>query len=107
MALEVAIFALIVTPIGIILDEFVIDFAAWMPGLPPAISNGLVPLGIVLFGFYGFYMLLKRRYSAKRNEAIQMIFVFFITVFIILTVTGMWFRGLGMALMWPWNVGAV
>jgi quinol-cytochrome oxidoreductase complex cytochrome b subunit len=107
MALEVAIVALIVTPIGILLDDFVIDFAAWMPGLPPAISNGLVPLGIVLFGFYGFYMLLKRRYSAKRNEAIQMIFVFFITVFIILTVTGIWFRGLGMALMWPWNVGAV
>ncbi|MEE9610620.1 MAG: cytochrome b N-terminal domain-containing protein, partial [Desulfatiglandales bacterium] len=102
MALDGAIVALIVTPIGVLLDEYVIDFAAWMPDLSPAISNGLVPLGIVVSGFCGFYLLLKRRYSANRNEAVQMVFVFFLTAFIIMTVTGIWFRGSGMALSWTW-----
>ena len=102
MGMEAAIAALIVTPIGILLDEYVIDFAAWMPGLSPAISNGLVPLGIILSGFCGFYLLLERRYSANRNEAVQMIFVFFLTAFMILTIIGIWFRGAGMALSWTW-----
>lgn len=102
MGIEAAIAALIVTPIGILLDEYVIDFAAWMPGLSPAISNGLVPLGIILSGFCGFYLLLERRYSANRNEAVQMIFVFFLTAFMILTIIGIWFRGSGMALSWTW-----
>ncbi len=99
-----AIAAFIVTPIWILVDEHVMDFTSWMPGLSPAIRDGLVPLAIVLAGFYGFYLLLKRRYSASRNETIQMIFVFFVTAFIILTITGIWFRGSGMALGWPWSV---
>ena len=101
MALEAAFVALIVTPIGILLDEFVFDFAAWMPDLPPAISSGLVPLGIVLSGLSGLYVLLKRRYAANRNEAVQMVFVFFLTAFVVFTVIGIWFRGSGMGLSWP------
>jgi len=101
MALEAAFAALIVTPIGILVDKYMVDFTEWMPGLSPAISNGLIPVGIGLSGFYGFHLLLKRRYSANRNESIQMAFVFFLTIFIILTMTGIWFRGSGMALSWP------
>jgi quinol-cytochrome oxidoreductase complex cytochrome b subunit len=101
MALEATVAALIVTPIGILVDKYMVDFTEWMPGLSPAISNGLIPLGIGLSGFYGFHLLLKRRYSANRNESIQMAFVFFLTIFIILTMTGIWFRGSGMALSWP------
>ena len=103
MSCVAAVAALILTPIGILADDYVVNFAAWMPGLSPAISSGLAPLAIGLSGFYGFYLLLKRRFSANKNEAIQVIFVFFVTAFIILTITGIWFRGPGMALCRPWG----
>jgi len=104
MAIEATAAGLLVTPIGILLDEYMVDFTEWIPGLSSAISNGLIPLVIVLTGFYGFHLLLKHRYSANRNESIQMAFIFFLTIFIILTITGIWFRGSGMVLSWPWFV---
>ncbi|MBW1852064.1 MAG: cytochrome bc complex cytochrome b subunit, partial [Deltaproteobacteria bacterium] len=102
MALEATAASSILTPIGIFSDEYVMDFAAWIPALSPVISNGLIPMGIVLAGFFGFHLFLKRRYSANKNEVVQTIFVFFITAFIILTLTGIWFRGSAMRLTWPW-----
>lgn len=101
MAIGATVAALIATPIGILVDEYVADFAVWMPGLSPVISQGLIPLGIVLAGFYGFYLLLKRRYHANKNETVQVVFCFFLTAFIILTIAGIWFRGAGMRLAWP------
>ncbi len=95
--------ALILTPMGIFLDEYFLNFGAWMPGVPPVISIGLVPFGILLSLCWGSYRLLKRRYSPDRNETIQMIFVFFLTAFVILTITGIAFRGPGMNLVWPWG----
>ena len=104
LALVAAVAALIVTPIGILLDEYLLNFGPWMPGVPPVISTGLVPLGIVLSGCWGFYRLMKSRHSPDTHETIQMVFVFFLTAFIILTITGIAFRGPGMGLSWPWVV---
>ena len=101
MAIDATVAALIATPIGILVDEYVVDFAVWMPGLSPVISQGLIPLCIVLAGFYGFYLLLKRRYHPNKNETVQVFFCFFLTAFIILTIAGIWFRGSGMRLVWP------
>lgn len=104
LAIYGSVAALIITPLGILVDEYVVNLSAWMPGLSPAIRNGLVPFGVVLAGFCGFCLLLKHRYSANKNETIQMIFVFFLTAFIILTITGIWFRGSGMRLTWALSV---
>jgi quinol-cytochrome oxidoreductase complex cytochrome b subunit len=100
-ALIAALTAIIATPLGILADEYIIDLAAWMPGLPAFISNGLIPFALVLAAITGFYILIKRRHSLTNNEAIQAIFVLFLTAFLILTVTGIWFRGTGMRLIWP------
>jgi hypothetical protein len=35
---------------------------------------------------------------------IQSVFVLFVVALIILTITGIWFRGQEMALMWPWEI---
>jgi CBS domain containing-hemolysin-like protein len=101
MALVSAVIAVIATPIGIIADEFFIDFTAWLPGLPTVVSNGLLPVAIVVAVVIGFYLLMKKKYAATNNEAIQSVFVLLLISFIILTVTGIWFRGQGMALTWP------
>ena len=100
-ALIAALTAAIATPLGILADEYIIDLAAWMHGVPASIGNGLIPFAVVLAAIAGFYFLIKRRYSLTNNEAIQAIFVLFLTAFLILTVTGIWFRGTGMRLMWP------
>jgi len=107
MAIVAAVCALVVTPIGIIADEFAINFNLWMPGVPAAISSGLIPFALMLAAVAGFYVLMKKKFSATNNEALQSLFVLFVAAFIILTITCIWFRGSGMALMWPWEVGKV
>jgi hypothetical protein len=101
MAAVAALTAVVIIPIGIIVDEFVIDFAAWMPGLSPVVSNGILPATFVLAGIIVFYRLVKKKYTATSNESIQAVFVLLVVAFIVLTITGIWFRGKGMALIWP------
>ena len=101
LAVIAAIAALVATPLWIVLDEYWLDYNKWLPGVPSAISNGLIPAGLLLAAIAAFYMVLKRRFFASKDEAIQAAFVLLTVAFVILTVTGVWFRGPGMALVWP------
>jgi quinol-cytochrome oxidoreductase complex cytochrome b subunit len=100
-AVVAAIVAVILTSLGIVADEYVIDFASWIPAVPVVISNGLLPAALVLAGIVGFYWWIKKKYSTTSNEVVQAVFVLLLTAFVILTVTGIWFRGSGMKLTWP------
>jgi quinol-cytochrome oxidoreductase complex cytochrome b subunit len=74
----------------------------WLPELAPAIRGGLLPVlaaGAVVAGV----ALLARRRGAPRVEAVQAAFTFVVVAFAVLTVTGVLFRGQGMALAWPWS----
>jgi uncharacterized membrane protein len=64
----------------------------------------LLPVAIILAALAGFYALMKRKYTATKNETVQAVFVLLLFAFIILTITTVWFRGAGMALTWPWNM---
>ncbi|MBE9543655.1 MAG: cytochrome b N-terminal domain-containing protein, partial [Proteobacteria bacterium] len=101
MSMVAVVVALIATPLGILADEYIIDFAAWLPSVPAVISNGLIPAAMALASIIGFYWLMKQKYAATSNEAIQSVFILLLVAFIILTITCIWFRGRGMALMWP------
>jgi len=101
MSLVAAVVALIATPLGIIADEYIVDFAAWLPSIPPVFSNGIIPAALALACITGFYWLMKKKYTATSNEALQSVFILLLVAFIILTITCIWFRGSGMALMWP------
>ena len=103
MAGVAAATAIVATPLAIIADEALMDLGAWMPGIPPIVSGGLLPVIIALALVAGFYGLIKKKYGATNNEAIQAVFVLLLFAFIIMTVTGIWFRGAGMALVWPWE----
>jgi quinol-cytochrome oxidoreductase complex cytochrome b subunit len=104
MAIVAAVVAIVFTPILVVTDDLFFDFAAWFPGIPPVVSNGLLPVAIILGVIAGFYGLMKRKYNATRNEAVQAVFVLLLVAFIILTITTVWFRGKGMALTWPWEM---
>jgi quinol-cytochrome oxidoreductase complex cytochrome b subunit len=101
MAVWSVLAAVIVTPIGIVLDEFVIDFSAWLPDIPAEISEGLIPFALVFTAILTYYKVIKTKFSSNNNEALQSVFILLVVAFIILTVTGIWFRGQGMALIWP------
>jgi len=95
-----ALAGLLLTPILIVLDEWVLDLPGLLPGVPPVVSNGLVPVGLLFLGSWAGYRWMRRNGSTTRNEAVQAGFVFFGTVFLVLTAIGIWFRGPGMALGW-------
>jgi hypothetical protein len=101
MAAVAALTAVIITPIGIVADEFVIDFAAWLPNIPGEISNGLIPFALMLTATFLFYMVMKNKFKSNNNETLQSVFVLLVVAFIILTITGIWFRGLNMKLSLP------
>ena len=86
------------------MDDLFLDLVAGMVGIPPVVGNGLLPVAITLAGLSGFYALMKRKYGATNNEAIQAVFVLSLVAFIILTITTVWFRGEGMALTLPWKM---
>jgi len=106
MDLAAAGVALVATPLLVLADEFVIDFAGWLPSLPTLISNGVVPLAIVLLLLFAFYEIMKKQFQATKCETMQATFILVLVAFIVLTIIGVWFRGPGMALMWPGDVAA-
>lgn len=101
MAALAALIAIIVTPIGIVANEFMIDFTAWLPNIPSEISNGLIPFVLMLVATFLFYKVMKNKFTSNNNEALQAVFVLLVVAFIILTITGIWFRGLNMKLSLP------
>jgi quinol-cytochrome oxidoreductase complex cytochrome b subunit len=90
--------ALVVTPLLVILDErFGGGASQWLTG-------GLVPTAVLVAAAAAFFALVRRRFGATTNESIQALAVLLATAFVVLTLIGVWFRGEGMALSWPWNV---
>jgi len=95
-----ALTALIVTPLLVVLDEWVIDLPALLPMLPQEISNGVLPMAVLGAATWGGYRWLRTRQSATTSETVQTLFVFLGVAFVVLTVLGVWFRTVGMALGW-------
>jgi hypothetical protein len=103
-ALVAALLALILTPLWVLLDANGLGPGQWFPGLPGVIGNGLIPASLLLGTVAAFYLVLRRVSAATRNEAVQAVFVLAAVGFLVLTLTGVWFRGAGMSLVWPWGV---
>lgn len=97
-AMVSALAALVITPAAIVADEFILDFESWFPGLPPAVSNGLLPVVLIASILAGGYWRVRKKYSDTNNEAIQALFVFLLVAFMVLTAFGIRLRGEGMAL---------
>jgi len=94
-----AFLGLIVTPLLIIADEMWLQATAWAP---PVISHGLLPFLVLAAAVFGFRLVLRKQGKATREDADQAVFVLVSVAFAVLTFTGVWFRGAGMALVWPW-----
>jgi quinol-cytochrome oxidoreductase complex cytochrome b subunit len=93
-----AIFAVVITILGILSNEYILKFEVLLAGIPAFISNGIIPLLIVLGLMAGYYRLYLKRLSLSKEELVQAVFVFITVAFIVLTITGTFFRGKDMAL---------
>ena len=102
LALGAALASLVGTPLLILADEFGLHLSQRFPSLSLAISQGLVPTVVLVGALAGFYALLRRRCNATAVEALQAVFTLLVVAFVVLTVTGVFFRGEGMHLVWPW-----
>ena len=98
MALIAVVTSIAATVAAIFADEFIVSSA--LVGPPNIIISGLVPFVLVLAGCIGFYVVMKKRFGAVNNEAVQALFILLVTAFLVLTIVGIWFRGTGMQLMW-------
>ena len=96
LAAGCALVSLVGTPAVIVADEFLTG------ANQSAVSNGLVPVVLLIGILAVFYGILRRRFSATVNEGVQAVFVMLVVAYIVLTVTGVWFRGEGMVMRWPW-----
>jgi hypothetical protein len=97
-AKSTAIFTAGITILGILFNEYILNFEILLPGFPAVISNGIIPLLVVfglMAGYYGFYL---KRFNLSKEELMQAVFVFMIVAFVVLTLTGIFFRGKDMAL---------
>jgi len=104
-ALAAAGAALMLAPAAIVAREYVVNLPKLLPFLPPAVSNGLLPTGILVLVVLGFSALMGRGFEASRIERVQALVTFLAVGFVVLTVAGVVFRGPGMRLAWPWTAG--
>lgn len=102
LAVISAFAALVITPLYILADEYLLHFEDWMKGIPQFFSQGLVPFIIFFLGFGAYTYFLKWKYKANKPELIMAVFVIFIVSYIVLTIVGIEFRGEGMKLIWLW-----
>ena len=69
----------------------------------PVLLRGLFPLAIICAGMAGLRFYLVRRHSPAGVEQVQAMAILLLSCLATLTVIGVWFRGAGMALVWPWQ----
>jgi len=95
------ILSLDLVPLLIIADEGWAGFSSLLPTWSPFVSNGLLPLALVLIGLFVIYTFIRLVLKANRSEALTGLFAFVMMSFIVLTVTCAFFRGPNMALVLP------
>jgi quinol-cytochrome oxidoreductase complex cytochrome b subunit len=107
MSLLAAGGALLLTPLWVVLDEFVLIWTNWLPDWPTLLSNGAIPLAVMLLGLIGLDEILHRAFGANTEERVLALFIFIFVALVVLTIIGIFFRGPGMALYWPWELPTV
>lgn len=103
MAWVAVLCAVIVTPLYIVANAWLPDVQNFI-AVDPIVAGGVVPAIVLLLSLSGFYYGLKKRFKATLNETVQALFVLITVIFLILTITGIWFRGADMQLVWPWQI---
>ncbi len=98
-----ALVALVATPLLVLADAAILGVAGNPSGGAALLIRGVLPTAALLAACAAAFRIVRSRFGATRLEATQALFVFLAVAFAVLTATGIWFRGTGMRLVWPWN----
>lgn len=101
---QTAIITSIIIPILVLVNNFIPDIIKSTSGLLSIIGNGLLPVLLILGAIVLWIYWMNKKSGFTKNEIFQAVFVFFVVSYLILMFISIWFRGEGMALMWPWQV---
>ena len=102
IAVVAGIAGTLLAKVAILADEPLRRAPPWFHGLAPALRGGLLP-ALVAAGLVAAAAWLARRRGATRGESVQAAFTLVLAAFVVLTLTGIFFRGQGMALTMPWS----
>ena len=103
LARTAALLGASLTLAALLLDEYVIDLPGWLPGVPPILASGVLPVAFLAMLVAVLAAGLRRHHAAARQEMAQAVFVGVLVAFVLLTAVGIGCRGRGMALVWPWS----
>ena len=106
LALIGGIAGVVITAALVVIDEYWLnlpDLFDHVGGLPTWISNGLVPITVILLALWAYDRVLHRR-GATSSERHLALFVLLFMAFVTLTAIGIFFRGENMALAFPWDM---
>lgn len=101
IALWSAIYTTIWVPALILFDEFV--RVRSLISEPEVIPGWIIPL-LVIGGLTLLLYIIIRRWRPSTREVLIGLFTGFAVSYILLTISGTFFRGLGMHLTWPWEL---
>ena len=94
----------IFTIVFIVISELLPDPETILPAVPSLITNGLIPFIIVVGTIYSFMKYLKGKFALNKSEYIQSLLIILVISYTVLSLMGIFFRGAGMKLMWPWEI---
>jgi quinol-cytochrome oxidoreductase complex cytochrome b subunit len=111
-ALISSIYAVILLPLLILFDAYIglrpaVRLIPGMEalGITDIVAEVLIPI-VVMVGLPALLVLLLRPLQPSRRDVLIGLFSAFIVTYIFLTIVGTAFRGHGMQLFWPWQIGA-
>ena len=91
-----------VTIVGLILfDEFV--RVRSLISTPEILPGTIIPLAVI-GGLMVLLYFMIRQWRPTRREVLIGLFTAFAVTYLLLTISGTMFRGLGMHLTWPWDL---
>jgi quinol-cytochrome oxidoreductase complex cytochrome b subunit len=99
-ALVAGIVGALATAAAVLANEPLRRAPPWLPGIPPAVRSGALPLAVLTVLLLGVAWLSRRR-GATRIESVQSAFTFALASLLVLTAVGVFLRGPGMALVLP------
>jgi hypothetical protein len=98
-----AVAALVATAFLVLADAVLLGASGSPTGGAALLTRGVLPTAAFLAACVAGVRFVRARFGATRLESAQALFVFLSVAFAVLTATGIWFRGAGMRLVWPWN----
>ncbi|MGB9641312.1 MAG: cytochrome b N-terminal domain-containing protein, partial [Anaerolineales bacterium] len=106
LSLLAAGLSILLTPAWLLADEYLLNWNTWLSSIPSLITDGLIPLSLILLGLFILDEFIRKSFQSSLEERILFLFTFLFVAFIILTITGIFFRGYGMELYLPWQIPA-